>query len=123
MSNIITAGVDVGSLGTKTVLFADGKIIGSSIIPTGLDSTENGLIGLEKALQSVGLERKDLKFVVATGYGRILAPYADKTVTEITCHAKEHTSFIRKQELLSIWAVRIAKQFDSMRMETSPISR
>lgn len=89
MSNIIaTAGVDVGSLGTKTVIFADGKIIGSSIIPTGLDSTENGLRGLEKALQSGGLERQDLKFIVATGYGRILAPYANKTVTEITCHAK-----------------------------------
>lgn len=26
--------------------------------------------------------------IVATGYGRISVPYADKTVTEITCHAK-----------------------------------
>ena len=25
---------------------------------------------------------------VATGYGRAADPYADKTVTEITCHAK-----------------------------------
>ena len=26
--------------------------------------------------------------VVATGYGRVSVPYADKTVTEITCHGK-----------------------------------
>jgi predicted CoA-substrate-specific enzyme activase len=25
---------------------------------------------------------------IATGYGRVAVPYADKTVTEITCHAK-----------------------------------
>lgn len=27
-------------------------------------------------------------FVVATGYGRVSVPYAEKTVTEITCHGR-----------------------------------
>ena len=26
--------------------------------------------------------------VVATGYGRVAVPYANKVVTEITCHAR-----------------------------------
>lgn len=36
---------------------------------------------------SRGIKEEDMK-VVATGYGRVSVPYADKTVTEITCHGK-----------------------------------
>ncbi len=82
------AGVDVGSLGTKTVIMSEGKIVGSSIIRTGINTEENGLHGLNTALENAGLQREDLKYIVGTGYGRISAPYANKTVTEITCHAK-----------------------------------
>ncbi|MDT3425357.1 putative CoA-substrate-specific enzyme activase [Paenibacillus forsythiae] len=82
------AGVDVGSLGTKTVIMAEGEIIGSAIIRTGINTEENGWNGLNAALENAGLTRDDLAYVVATGYGRISAPYANKTVTEITCHAK-----------------------------------
>ncbi len=82
------AGVDVGSLTTKSVIVSNGSIAGSSIIPTGINTEENGLLALQKALDSANLKQEDLKYIVATGYGRISAPYADKTVTEITCHAK-----------------------------------
>lgn len=89
MSNVNAfAGVDVGSLGTKTVILVDGKIVGSSIIRTGIHSEENGLNGLKLALEDASLEREDLKYIVGTGYGRVSAPYADKAVTEITCHAR-----------------------------------
>lgn len=89
MSNVTAfAGVDVGSLGTKTVILVDGEIAGSSILRTGIHSEENGINGLSSALENAGLQRSDLKYIVATGYGRISAPYADKNVTEITCHAK-----------------------------------
>ncbi len=82
------AGVDVGSLTTKSVIVSNGTIAGFSLIPTGINTEENGLLALQKALDSAHLKREDLKYIVATGYGRISAPYADKTVTEITCHAK-----------------------------------
>jgi predicted CoA-substrate-specific enzyme activase len=82
------AGVDIGSLGTKTVIFADGEILGSSIIRTGINTVENGENGLKEALKNAGLQREALKYIVATGYGRISAPYAQKTITEITCHAR-----------------------------------
>jgi predicted CoA-substrate-specific enzyme activase len=89
MSNVtVFAGVDVGSLGTKTVIFADGEIAGSSVLRTGIHAAENGLEGIEKALDNASLKREDIKYIVGTGYGRVSAPYADKTITEITCHAK-----------------------------------
>ncbi|MCL4436801.1 MAG: acyl-CoA dehydratase activase [Thaumarchaeota archaeon] len=82
------AGVDVGSLATKSVIISNGSIAGCSLIPTGINSEENGILALQKALETAKLTRQDLRYVVATGYGRISARYADKTVTEITCHAK-----------------------------------
>jgi predicted CoA-substrate-specific enzyme activase len=84
----VYAGVDVGSLATKSVVIRDGEIAGTSIIPSGLNSEEGGLAALAAALQDAGLERSQVTHIVSTGYGRITASYATKTVTEITCHAK-----------------------------------
>ena len=82
------AGVDVGSLTTKSVIVLNGTIAGFSLIPTGINTEESGLTALQKALNVAKLNREDLKYIVATGYGRISAPYANKTITEITCHAR-----------------------------------
>ncbi|PWR71269.1 acyl-CoA dehydratase activase [Methanospirillum lacunae] len=84
----VAAGVDIGSLTTKSVLISDGAVIGSCIIPTGIFPEKSGLEALEKAMESIGCAGKKPTYTVATGYGRISAPYADETVTEITCHAK-----------------------------------
>lgn len=82
------AGVDIGSVTAKTVILKGCVIAGRSTIPTTVSSEKSGLAALEKALEDGGLSRSDLKYIVATGYGRIAAPYANKTVTEITCHAR-----------------------------------
>jgi predicted CoA-substrate-specific enzyme activase len=82
------AGVDVGSLASKSIVLRDGEIIGHSIIPSGLNSEESGLNALAAALKVAGIERGQLDKIISTGYGRISATYATKTVTEITCHAK-----------------------------------
>jgi len=84
----IYAGVDVGSLAAKSVILRDGEIAGFSIIPSGLNSEESGLNALAAALENAGIERSEIRHIVSTGYGRISATYATKTVTEITCHAK-----------------------------------
>lgn len=82
------AGVDIGSLAAKSVILINGQIVGHSLIPTLVSSEKSGLSALEKALEVAKLSRSDLKCIIATGYGRISAPYADKTITEITCHAR-----------------------------------
>lgn len=80
--------MDIGSLTTKSVIVSDGAILGTSIIPTGIYPEKSGMEALEKAMKTSGTTEDKPAYTVATGYGRISAPYADETVTEITCHAK-----------------------------------
>ena len=82
------AGIDVGSLTTDVVILdTRGEVAGYSIVETGANSTEASEEALDKALAEAGIDRGDLIRIVATGYGRISVPLADKTVTEISCHA------------------------------------
>ena len=88
MSRKYYAGVDVGSLASKSVILSEGKVVGIGLIPSGLNSEESGLNALAEALKDAKIKREDLNAIVSTGYGRISASYANKTITEITCHAK-----------------------------------
>lgn len=82
------AGIDVGSLSTEAVILDQGNgIAGYSIVETAAHSTEAAEEALTQALASAGLNRGRLSRIVATGYGRVSVPFADKRVTEISCHA------------------------------------
>jgi len=81
------AGVDIGSTMTKVVIVGDGKET-SIIGPTGPEHRKLANRVMEEALQLAGIAFSDVTFVVATGYGRINVPFADRQITEITCHAK-----------------------------------
>ena len=87
---MLAAGIDVGSVAAKAVIFdsAAGSVAGSALLPTGWNTREAGEAVLDAACHRAGADRHDLKQVVATGYGRIALPFAQKTITEITCHAK-----------------------------------
>lgn len=83
------AGVDSGSTSTNVVIIDENKnIISYSIVPTGPKALESATQAFEIALNKAGLQKKDIKSIVATGYGRVSIPFADKVVTEITCHGK-----------------------------------
>jgi len=43
---------------------------------------------IEQALGQVDLPFDEIAYVVATGYGRINVPFADRQITELTCHAR-----------------------------------
>ncbi len=80
------AGVDIGSTTAKAVVIdEDGRIRGR-VLPIGAKPSEAGESALRAALEDPSGEKENLKYVVATGYGRVLAPFANETVTEITCH-------------------------------------
>lgn len=85
---MLVAGVDIGSLTTEAVVLERGNILAGVIVPTGFNSKIAAEKALEKALDETGFSRDDLKYIVATGYGRIIADFAHKQVTEITCHAR-----------------------------------
>jgi predicted CoA-substrate-specific enzyme activase len=81
------AGVDIGSTMTKVVIVSD-RIEASFIGPTGPEHRKLANRVMEEALRQARLTFEDLTYIVATGYGRINVPFADRQITEITCHAK-----------------------------------
>lgn len=87
-SQAFYAGIDIGSLGAKAVVLSDDGIAGDAMLPTGVFPEKSGQEVLKAALEQAGVLQSDLCYCVATGYGRISAQYANKTITEITCHAK-----------------------------------
>ena len=86
--DIITAGVDVGSVGSKAAVMIDGEVYSYGITRTGSNSPESATKALGMALEGTGLRNSDLKYIVGTGYGRVNVPVANKAITEIACHAK-----------------------------------
>ena len=56
------------------------------VLSTGWNSADTALAIREK-LEAMGYDLSLAK-VVATGYGRVSVPYADATVTEISCHGR-----------------------------------
>ncbi|MFB0561519.1 MAG: acyl-CoA dehydratase activase [Candidatus Lokiarchaeia archaeon] len=83
-----TAGIDCGALTAKSIILEDEKPLAFTIIPAGSNSKETAQKVMEATLNKAGLSLDDIKFMVATGYGRVNVPFADKQVTEISCHAK-----------------------------------
>ena len=82
-------GIDSGSTSTNAVLLNEKKeILASAVIRTGARSKESAERILEEILKKAQLRQEDLSCIVSTGYGRVGIPFADKNVTEISCHAK-----------------------------------
>ena len=81
------AGIDIGSTMTKAVILEDG-VIASVIGPTGPEQRRLANRVMEEALRKTGLSFDAMTYIVSTGYGRINVPFADKQVTEISCHAR-----------------------------------
>jgi predicted CoA-substrate-specific enzyme activase len=90
---MITLGVDIGSLTGKAVILKDDEILARSLILTGPDSVETGTTVTRNVLDQAGLTLEDMDYTVSTGYGRIVIPFADKNISEISCHAKGATWF------------------------------
>ncbi len=84
---MITIGIDVGSITTKAVMMKDGALVSAKVINTGYNTKNAGETVLEDIISEVRTKRSSIERIVATGYGRNSVPFADKVVTEITCHA------------------------------------
>ncbi len=84
---MVFIGLDIGSVAAKGVLLT-GESRHRLLLPTGWSPGETGKNLIEGLLRQSGLRRSDVKRVVATGYGRVALREADRTVTEISCHAR-----------------------------------
>ena len=83
------AGIDSGSTSTDVVILnKDHEIVTSIILPTGAGAAIGADRALAEALKEAGLQREDIDALVTTGYGRTAIKNGDKSITEITCHAR-----------------------------------
>ena len=69
------------------------KILARVEIHTGAEHRRLANKVMEQALKQAELPFDDISYVVATGYGRINVPFADRQITELTCHARGVASF------------------------------
>lgn len=94
-------GIDIGSTAAKVAVLGEPGIIDTFTLPTGWsgkETSESIRLQLEQkgyrnplqtALSKGTIPESDMvSRTAATGYGRICVEYADKIVTEITCHGR-----------------------------------
>ncbi len=97
----ITAGIDVGSVSSQSVIMADGQIFAYGNMRTGSDSPESARDVLNFALNATNMTEGRIDYCIGTGYGRINVPFADRSITEIACHARG-ANFIYGREVRTV---------------------
>ncbi|MCJ2540473.1 MAG: benzoyl-CoA reductase, bzd-type, subunit Q, partial [Candidatus Thermoplasmatota archaeon] len=86
--DIITAGVDVGSVSSQAAIMVDGKLFAYSNMRTGSNSPDSAVDAMDWALKDTGVTLEDINYVVGTGYGRVNVPFSNRAITEIACHGR-----------------------------------
>ena len=93
-SSLYFAGIDLGSTMTKVVIMDEGEdIIARVESHTGAEHRRLANKVMEQALAQANLPFSEISYVIATGYGRISVPFADRQITELSCHARGVVSF------------------------------
>ncbi len=86
---MLFGGIDIGAVATKGVVIDEqGGVLSAIVTKTGASGKTIGEAVMKKVVAEIGKSIKDLDSIVATGYGRLNAPFASKQITEISCHAK-----------------------------------
>jgi predicted CoA-substrate-specific enzyme activase len=88
-SKLFFAGIDIGSTMSKAaVVDAEGVMRGYVVGPTGAEHRRRANKVMEDVLAKSGVGLDEIAYIISTGYGRVNVPFADKQVTELTCHAR-----------------------------------
>jgi (R)-2-hydroxyacyl-CoA dehydratese activating ATPase len=88
-SDLYFAGLDLGSTMTKLVIIDMHERICSRVIyHSGAEHRRLANKVMEEGLERAGLNFESIDYVVATGYGRMVVPFADRQITELTCHTR-----------------------------------
>ncbi len=87
---MICAGIDAGSRAIKIAVFDHGqsRLLGTGVADQGVEQVRLVEELYDRTLHEAGVAREAVQAVVATGYGRARVPFANTTITEITCHAR-----------------------------------
>jgi bzd-type benzoyl-CoA reductase Q subunit len=87
-SKYITVGIDVGSVSSQACIMADREIFAYGNMRTGSDSPNSARNALNFALEATDMPEDRMDYCIGTGYGRVNVPFADRSITEIACHAR-----------------------------------
>ena len=83
-----SVGIDLGSRMSKIVILDSKSIIYSNVMDTGVNPKNTAKQLFETALSKLKIFESEITNIFSTGYGRNIVPFADKRITEISCHAK-----------------------------------
>jgi len=84
---VYTLGIDIGSISTKAAVLNEAGLVRTKVVLTGYNAEMAASRIYTEVLAEAGLAPSSIGRVVATGYGRKSCSQADKTFTEIMCHA------------------------------------
>ncbi len=85
----LCAGIDVGSTYTKAVLLdGDDTIVAKAMRPTGFRLEKIAEAVFDEARVAAGVERWEVDYVIATGYGRHRVTFKNLHVTDLTAAAR-----------------------------------
>lgn len=87
-ARFITVGIDVGSVSSQAAIMADGQIYAYGNMRTGSDSPNSARNAFKFALEATDMPGDRMDYCIGTGYGRVNVPFADRSITEIACHAR-----------------------------------
>ena len=102
---MLTMGLDIGSCSAQCVILEDGQLLTYGNIETGSEIARTAYAAVDAAVHRRGerwgenrmqlpdvktdhLRVEDMDYIVATGYGRAVVPFAHGSVTEISCHGR-----------------------------------
>jgi len=77
----------VGSSFTKAVVVRDGILLSHATIPSGGYYAEAARKVSKVAIERAAISDADLSATIATGWGAAAVDFADRTVSDISCHA------------------------------------
>ena len=85
---MIVAGCDIGSLSAKAVIMSNGNILASHVIYAKPEPEELAREVMDGALKKAGISMDEIKYSIATGYGRNHVPFTNGSESEIACHGR-----------------------------------
>jgi len=85
---MITLGMDMGAKLVKVVLLRDGEVIARVKKLSGFEQEVTANEAVKEVLKETGIPHDNLDYIVATGAGRKVAPFATETVTDVGAAAR-----------------------------------
>ena len=92
MSGELFMGVDIGSTASKCVILRGDAVAAKAVVGVGAGTSGPGRV-MAEALQRASASLKDIRYIVATGYGRNTLREADSELSELSCHARGASYF------------------------------